>query len=76
MAVVGQYGPVIPELFAVAAQSAPGAIDALNRAAAHAFGVGRAAAVIVLIFALSLAAMILVGYLRGSLKRSRADKDH
>jgi hypothetical protein len=67
---------VIPELFAVAAQSAPGAVDALNRATPHAFGVERAAAVIALIFALSLAAMILGGHLRASLKRRRGDKDH
>jgi hypothetical protein len=73
LTVVSQDGPVITELFAVAAQSASGAMDALNRATPHAFGVLRAAAVIVVIFALSLAAMILGGHLRASLKRSRAD---
>lgn len=66
---------MITELFAVAAQSASGAMDALNRATPHAFGVDRSAAVIVVIFALSLAATILGGHLRASLKRSRADKD-
>jgi hypothetical protein len=76
VAVVRHDGPVITGLFAVAVQSAPGAMDALNPAAPHAFGVDRAGAVIALIFALSLAAMILGGHLRASLKRSRAGKDH
>jgi hypothetical protein len=76
LTVVRQDWPVTTELFAVAAQSAPGGVDALNRATPHAFGVGRAAAVIALISALSLAAMILGGHLRASLKRRRADKDH
>jgi hypothetical protein len=75
LTVVRQDEPVITELFAVAAQSASGAMDALNRAAPPAFGVDRAVAVIVVIFALSLAAMVLGGHLRASLKRSRADKD-
>lgn len=65
-----------PELFAVAALSATSAADALNRVTPHAFGVERGAVVIVLIFALSLAAMILGGHLRASLKRSREDKEH
>jgi hypothetical protein len=77
LTVVRQDWPVITELFAVAAQSAPGAVNALNSGTPpHAFGVQRAAAVIALISALSLAAMILGGHLRASLKRRRADKDH
>lgn len=67
---------MITELLAVCARSAPSTMDALDRATAHAFGIKRAAAVIAVIFALSLAAMILGGHLRASLKRSRADKDH
>jgi len=74
--VVRQDGPVITELLAVCAQSAPSAVDALNRVTPHAFGIKRAAAVIAVIFVVSLAAMILGGHLRASLKRSRADKDH
>ena len=74
--VVRQDGPVITELLAVCAQSAPSAVGALERVTPHAFGIKRAAAVIVMISALSLGAMILGGHLRASLKRSRADKDH
>jgi hypothetical protein len=76
LTVVRQDGPVIPELFAVVAQSAPGAAGAVNRATPHALGVERAAAVVALIFALSLAVMILGGHLRASLKCSREDKEH
>ena len=76
MTVVRHDGPVIPKLFAVAAQSAPSAAGALNGATPHGFGLKPAAAVIVLIFALSLAAMILGGHLRASLKRSRQDTEH
>lgn len=75
MTVVRHDGPVIAEVFAVAAQSAPGAAGAL-KGAPHGFGVKPAAAVIVLIFALSLAAMILGGHLRASLKRGRGDTEH
>jgi len=74
--VLGHYGTVIIDLFAVAALSAPRILNALNRATPHAFGIKRAAAVIVLIFGLSLAAMFLGGQLRASLKRKSADKQH
>lgn len=65
---------MITDLFAVAAYSAPGSVGALNRAIPHAFGVERAAAVIVLIFVFSLGSMILGGNLRASHQRNRADK--
>jgi hypothetical protein len=52
-------GSVITDLLAVAGQSAPDAADALSRVTPQAFGVNRAAAVIVLIFAFSLGSMIL-----------------
>ena len=67
---------MITELLAVCAQSAPSAVGELVRATPHAFGIKQTAAVIVIISALWLAAMVLGGHLRASLKRSRADKDH
>jgi predicted permease len=57
---------------ATSASHTPDAYNAL--VAAKAFGVGRAFAVLVVIFASMFALMVLGGYLRASWQRKRTDK--
>jgi hypothetical protein len=74
LAVVRQDGPVITELFAFAVPSS-GDMGALNRVTSQPFGVDHAAALIVVVFVLSLGTMILGGHLRATRKRTRADME-
>jgi hypothetical protein len=78
LAVLGQNGVVITSLFALAAHSSPGMVDALGPVvAAGPFGVGKSLAVLVAGSAFMLGAMVLGGELgAASRRRKNRNKRH
>jgi hypothetical protein len=72
-AVLGQDGTVLIPVMTVAT-STSAAMGAATVVPPKSFGVGRGFAVLVVIFALMLAAMVLGGHLRASWQRRRTAK--
>lgn len=69
------YGVVLTPLVALAAHASARPVDTLGPLlSATSFGVGRAFAVLVALFASMLALMVLGGHLRASRQRKRRDR--